>query len=130
MIFKIFKQLLLGILISIIVTPVQADTLVHNVRGVTINQNGNVERFIAFVFDDDGRVKSLIGTGEALPTGVDYAIDGQGHVVLPGMIDSHAHVMGIGFGQLTLDLSHTTSLEETLRQFLILVTKTQLAHGF
>jgi predicted amidohydrolase YtcJ len=115
MIFKIFKQLLLGILISIIVTPVRADTLVHNVRGVTINQNGNVERFIAFVFDDDGRVKSLIGTGEALPTGVDYAIDGQGHVVLPGMIDSHAHVMGIGFGQLTLDLSHTTSLEETLR---------------
>ena len=31
---------------------------------------------------------------------------------MPGLIDSHGHVMGIGFGALTLDLSETRSLAE------------------
>jgi len=35
-------------------------------------------------------------------------------VLIPGMIDAHVHVMDIGFGALTLDLSDTTSLEDAL----------------
>jgi len=34
--------------------------------------------------------------------------------MLPGIIDAHVHVMGIGFGALILDLSDTTSLEGAL----------------
>ncbi|MEM9312614.1 MAG: amidohydrolase, partial [Pseudomonadota bacterium] len=41
-------------------------------------------------------------------------VDGEGRVMLPGMIDAHVHIMDLGFGALTLDLSGTTSLEEAL----------------
>ena len=34
--------------------------------------------------------------------------------MIPGFIDAHLHVMGLGLGQLTLDLSQTRSLDEAL----------------
>ena len=39
------------------------------------------------------------------------AIDGAGGL-LPGLIDAHGHVMGLGFGALQLDLTGTTSLAD------------------
>ncbi|TNE53088.1 MAG: amidohydrolase, partial [Sphingomonadales bacterium] len=87
-----------------------ADTLVDNVQGITINADGAVERFTALVITDDGDVRETVKAGDAKPDNVEYRVDGQGRVMLPGMIDSHVHVMGIGFGELTLDLSQTNSL--------------------
>lgn len=91
-----------------------ADTLVDNVQGITINADGKVERFTALVIADDGKVRATLNTGDEQPEGIDFRVDGEGRVMLPGMIDSHVHVMGIGFGLLTLDLSETNSLEEAL----------------
>lgn len=93
--------------------PALADTLVDNVDGVTINTEGKVERFTGLVFDNDGKVVDLLTRGEARPQ-TDYRLDGEGRVLIPGMIDAHVHVMDIGFGALTLDLSDTNSLEEAL----------------
>lgn len=91
--------------------PAFADTLVDNVDGVTVNEDGDVVRFTGLVFDDDGKVVRLLDRGDKRPR-TDYALDGEGRVMLPGMIDAHVHVMGIGFGALLLDLSDTTSLED------------------
>ena len=91
-----------------------ADTLVDNVQGITINADGKVKRFTALVIADDGKVRATLNTGDEQPEGIDFRVDGEGRVMLPGMIDSHVHVMGIGFGLLTLDLSETNSLEEAL----------------
>ncbi|MFL0357355.1 amidohydrolase [Erythrobacter sp. GH1-10] len=93
--------------------PAMADTLVDNVDGVTIGEDGEVVRFTGLVFDDDGKVVQILQRGEERPQ-TDYGIDGRGRVMLPGMIDAHVHVMGIGFGALLLDLSDTNSLEEAL----------------
>lgn len=93
--------------------PALADTLVDNVDGVTIDAEGKVQRFTGLVFDEDGKVVQVLARGEARPQ-VDYRLDAKGKVMVPGMIDAHVHVMGIGFGQLTLDLSDTTSLEDAL----------------
>ena len=41
-------------------------------------------------------------------------IDGDGKTVLPGLIDAHAHVMGLGIRELDLDVAGMRSLEETL----------------
>ena len=90
-----------------------ADTLVENVDGITLGESGKVERFTGIVIGDDGRITHVLKRGEDRPR-TDYQVDGQGRVMLPGMIDAHAHVMGIGFGALTLDLSDTTSLEGAL----------------
>ncbi|MEL6709431.1 MAG: amidohydrolase family protein [Pseudomonadota bacterium] len=93
--------------------PAFADTLVDNVDGMTIDENGELRRFTGLVFDDDGIIIQVLERGEERPQ-VDYGIDGEGRVMLPGMIDAHLHVMDLGFGQLTLDLSDTTSLEDAL----------------
>ncbi|MFN9634647.1 MAG: amidohydrolase [Erythrobacteraceae bacterium] len=93
--------------------PALADTLVDNVDGVTIGEDGKVKRFTGLVFDEDGKVVAVLARGEARPK-VDYRLDGKGRVLIPGMIVAHVHVMDIGFGALTLDLSDTTSLEDAL----------------
>jgi predicted amidohydrolase YtcJ len=41
-------------------------------------------------------------------------VDLQGRTVVPGMTDSHQHLIGIGFRELTLNLEGTTSLEDFL----------------
>ena len=93
-------------------SPATADTLVDNIQGIRITEGGDTDRFVALWIDDDGRIRQVIGRGEDMPSGVDYRVDGKGQFVIPGLIDSHLHVMGIGFGALTLDLSDTNSLEE------------------
>lgn len=93
--------------------PAAADTLVDNVDGITIDENGEVKRFTGLVYDDEGRITRLLERGEERPR-TDYLLDGEGRVMLPGMIDAHVHVMDIGFAALTLDLSDTTSLEDAL----------------
>jgi len=93
--------------------PAWADTLVDNVDGVTIDADGKVKRFTGLVFDEDGKVTQVLTRSDKRPQ-TDYRLDGEGRVMLPGMIDAHVHVMDIGFGALTLDLSDTTSLEGAL----------------
>jgi predicted amidohydrolase YtcJ len=39
-------------------------------------------------------------------------VDGRGRTLLPGFIDAHGHVLGLGFAALQLDLVGTSSLEE------------------
>jgi len=93
--------------------PALADTLVDNVDGITIDAEGKIQRFTGLVFDEDGHITQVLERGDARPE-TDFGVDGGGRVMLPGMIDAHVHVMGIGFGALTLDLSQTTSLEDAL----------------
>ena len=98
--------------LALVAAPAAADTLVDNVQGIAIDREGKVTRFTALWIDDDGRVKQLLQRGDKRPKRTDYALDGEGKVVIPGLIDSHLHVTGLGFSALTLDLSDTTSLAE------------------
>jgi predicted amidohydrolase YtcJ len=93
--------------------PAWADTLVDNVDGVTIDEAGKVKRFNGLVFDEDGKITQVLTRSDKRPQ-VNYRLDGEGRVMIPGMIDAHVHVMDIGFAALTLDLSDTTSLEDAL----------------
>lgn len=98
-------------LLLVLAAPAQADTLVDNVEGIAVDEEGQVTRFNALWIDDDGRVKQLLARGEKRPK-TDFFVDGKGAYLIPGLIDAHLHVMGIGFGAMTLDLSGTSSLEE------------------
>lgn len=93
-------------------TPALADTLIDNVEGITLDAEGRIERFAALLIGDDGRIEQVFRRGDKRPEKVDFRLDGKGRVALPGLIDAHAHVMGIGFAALTLDLSETRSLAE------------------
>ena len=97
----------------VLAAPANADVLIDNVDGITLDEDGKVVRFQALVIGDDGKVERLVKRGEKKPR-TDYLEDGEGRVMLPGMIDAHLHVMDVGFGALTLDLSDTNSLDEAL----------------
>ncbi|WP_374409136.1 amidohydrolase [Pelagerythrobacter sp.] len=89
-----------------------ADTLIENVQGITIGEDGGIENFTALVIGDDGRIAQVLDRRDKRPRDVDFQVDGEGRFLIPGMIDSHLHVMALGFAALTLDLSDTTSLAE------------------
>ncbi len=101
-------------ILALSASPAAADTLVYNVDGITIGEDGELKRFVGLVFDEEGKITDLVERGEERPSDIDFGVDGEGRVMLPGMIDAHLHVMGVGFGALTLDLSQTTSLEDAL----------------
>lgn len=96
-----------------IASPAFADTLVDNVDGITIDEDGKIKRFTGLVFDDEGRITQVLERGDDRPS-TDFGVDGNGQVMLPGLIDAHVHVMDVGFAALTLDLSDTASLDEAL----------------
>jgi len=95
-----------------IASPALADGLVENVNGITLDKDGKVVRFTAILVSKDGKVTELLTRKDKLPKQLDFRYDGRGSTMLPGLIDAHGHVMGLGFQQLTLDLSGTNSLAE------------------
>ena len=106
------RRLALALACALIASPASADILIENVDGITIDAAGQLDRFNGLLIGDDGRIEQIFHRSDKRPGKVDYQIDGKGRVMLPGMIDSHAHVMALGFAALTLDLSDTHSLAE------------------
>ncbi|ANU08581.1 amidohydrolase [Paraurantiacibacter namhicola] len=107
------KLLLFFAAIALVPAPAMADTLVDNINGISIDREGKVTRFAALVFDENGRIVQILQMGDPLPR-TEYRVDGEGRVMVPGFIDAHGHVMGLGMGLMVLDLSGTTSLEDAL----------------
>ena len=94
-------------------TSASADTLVYDINGIQVGADGKLQRFSGIVVGDNGKVVHLLRANEQarLPK-VNRRIDGGGRTVLPGLIDAHGHVMGLGLAALRLDLTGTSSLAE------------------
>lgn len=109
------KALLLGAAAALaLAAPGRADTLVDNIEGVTVDAKGGIDRFTGLVVGDDDRIKQVLHRGDKRPERPSYKLDGKGQFLIPGLIDSHGHVMSLGFSALTLDLTDTRSLGEAL----------------
>lgn len=111
------RRAVIAALLLTAAAPALADTLIDNVKGSTIGTNGQVETFTGLLFDNAGTIVRVIRAGDRKPKPkkeYQYHVDGKGRVLLPGMIDAHAHVMDIGFAALSLDLSEATSLGDAL----------------
>lgn len=93
-----------------------ADTVIDHANGYTLNTKGDLVQFESMAFDDKGRIIAVGAANEvaARAPGAKH-VDLHGQTVLPGLIDAHGHVFGLG-GMLTqLDLSATTSLADALK---------------
>lgn len=106
------KRLLLPLLALILPAPALADALIDNVNGITLDKDGRVVRFNGLVVTNDGKVARLLDRKDKRPERPDFKTDGKGRTLMPGIIDAHGHVMGVGFQELILDLSDTRSLAE------------------
>jgi predicted amidohydrolase YtcJ len=110
------RMLLVLLAVLFAVSPALADSLVDNVNGYTLREDGRLFRFTGMVIGDDGRVKQLLRQRDRRPERPQYLLNGRGRTLIPGLIDAHGHVMGLGFGALQLDLSDTASLAEAQRR--------------
>ncbi len=91
-----------------------ARLFIQHVNGYTLDARGELQRFEAMLIDD-GKVVAT-GTQAALAerAGKARVLDGQGRTLLPGLIDAHGHVMGLGMALRRADLAGTTSLDQAL----------------
>ena len=109
---KLCLRQLLPLALIALSTPAFADTLVDNVDGLTLDVQGQVRRFNGLVITDDGHVARLLQRDDPRPAHPDFRKDGHGQTLMPGLIDAHGHVMGLGYQAILLDLSATRSLDE------------------
>lgn len=106
---KCFVAAALAALLS---SPAFADTLIDNANGIQVDAKGKLRHFSGLWIGNDGKVVRVLGAKDARPAHVDRKVDAQGRTLLPGLIDAHGHVMGLGQAELQLDLVGTTSLDE------------------
>ncbi|KAK0347469.1 hypothetical protein LTR94_002323 [Friedmanniomyces endolithicus] len=109
--------------------PAYASGVIDNVNGIAIGPDGKIVHFGALMIDDEGKVEKLIQgryqepeykpkkpkRGQPWPErpkGPSFKLDAGGKTLIPGLIDAHGHVMGLGLSLITLDLSDTKSLAE------------------
>ena len=91
-----------------------ADLLVENVNGYTLTASGQLQRFDALLVDH-GKVVATGSKAELAKHAGDAKVeDGQGHTLLPGLIDAHGHVMWLGYMKTQADLVAAVTLPEAL----------------
>src|SRR3989440_4492822 len=113
---KIFALILLVVALSLVSLAPKletADIVFKNGNIYTVNERQPHAEGLAV---KDGRivfvganadVKKYEGKGTRV-------VDLKGHMVVPGMTDSHYHLIGVGQREMTLNLEGTTSLEDFL----------------
>ena len=96
--------------------PVHAATLIDNANGYTLNTKGDLVQFTALAFDDAGRIIAVGASADvAAKAPQAKRIDMGGRTLLPGLIDAHGHVFGLGQQLTQLDLFNSTSLAGALK---------------
>ena len=92
-----------------------ADTWLHNVNGYTSTDEG-IREFSVLVIDDAGKVVAIGDDSLLAGSRAEDRIDGDKLTVLPGLIDAHAHVLGLGQLKSNLDLTGTPSVTDAAAQ--------------
>ena len=107
------KKLILPLLLIIALSCSQKPqkTIITNVNGYTFTGD-EITTFTTLVFQD-GKVVAT-GGDDLITEHSGTTIDGGGKTMLPGLIDAHGHVMGLGFQELNVNLAGIETLEATL----------------
>ena len=92
--------------------PAQAQNMM--IRGGTIHTGQETAPTAEVVVVRDGRI-AFVGAADAAPdaTGLEV-IDLKGATLFPGFTDGHAHLDGIGWRELTLNLEGSTSVADAM----------------
>ncbi|WP_144391711.1 amidohydrolase [Pleionea sediminis] len=97
-------------------------TLIHNINGFTfVGQPGPKSELFSFdtlVFED-GKVLFIGELNDAKKKFSNaITINGNKKTLLPGLIDAHGHVLGLGQGLSTVDLRGTQSEQEAIERII------------
>ncbi|WP_456425991.1 amidohydrolase [Rhodocaloribacter sp.] len=88
--------------------------VLHNARIYTANPAQPTAEAMAV---EDGRIVMVGAEDEVLAAHPDAArLDAEGRAVVPGLIDAHVHLMGLGVSMMQADLVGTASKEEVIER--------------
>ena len=94
---------------------VEGDAIKVAINGVIHTMDGERPRAEALAWNADGRLVA-VGSSDELQAAYPAveAIDLGGRAVIPGLIDAHGHVMGLGLARLNADLVGAASRAEVI----------------
>ncbi len=96
------------VLCTTVMSVASASTLIDNVRGYTLNEKGELIRFKRILINH-GKVISL--DPASVPNKADV-INAHNAVMMPGLIDAHGHLLGLGGNLLEVDLRDSKTMGE------------------
>lgn len=104
------------VLLSMTASAQHAPFVLHNARIYTVN---DAQPRVEAMAVDSGRVVALGSEEDVLSAYPGWErLDATGLTVVPGLIDAHAHLMGMGQSLLRVDLVGTTSIEDVVERLL------------
>ncbi|PXF63547.1 amidohydrolase [Kangiella spongicola] len=108
-------------------------TLLHNINGYTI-KDGQLEQFDSILFED-GEILAVGAHAElAEMNSFSISLDGKGKTLLPGLIDAHGHILGLGLNLMRVDLrgvdSESDSAEKVANYALLSDSRWILGRGW
>ncbi|HBC04457.1 MAG TPA: amidohydrolase, partial [Aequorivita sp.] len=89
-----------------------ADLLIKNATIYTVDKDFSIANAVVV---KDGKILEIGLKPELeLKYNIKESYDAKGNTVVPGLIDAHAHLYGLGLGLQNVDLVGTTSFDEIL----------------
>lgn len=123
---NLFKGLFLGltILISACASGDKADSIYFNGSIYTVDENNPQVEAVAV---KGGMIMAIGSATEIMKLHGDATemVDLKGQTMTPGFIESHAHMMGIGYNKLELDLMYVKTYDELVEKVAEAVEKAQ-----
>lgn len=114
LLFSLFAALLIGAAACGTENQEGQLMVIKNVTGYTFHDD-SLEMFSAIVFEDGKIVEVAFNDSLQTDTSDARMIDGAGRVMLPGLTDAHAHVMGLGYQEINVNVAGISTLDETLQ---------------
>lgn len=104
-------------ILALALSPLAAQPAGMIVNGNIRTMNPDQPTAQAMAWDRDGRIVA-VGESEQLKSRWPDvgATDLAGRTVIPGLIDAHGHIMGLGFSMLNADLAGADSVEEVVQR--------------
>ena len=109
---KLFFLLLAISIASCAPEKLSADLLIKNATIYTVDKDFSIANAVVV---KDGKILEIGLKPELeLKYNIKKTYDAKGNTVVPGLIDAHAHLYGLGLGLQNVDLVGTTSFDEIL----------------
>ncbi|MBE0377908.1 amidohydrolase [Pseudoalteromonas prydzensis] len=105
----------LAFIIAFSLPAIANTTVIYNANGYTPTYSGQLQQFSTLVIKD-GKVVKLGDEKLAASFPDAQAFDAEQQTLLPGLIDAHGHVIGLGNNLTQLDLRGSTSIAQIQQQ--------------
>ena len=110
-------KIALSTILALLLSPLAAQPTGMVINGNIHTMNPDQPTAQAMVWDRDGRILAVGKSEDLASQWPDVeATDLAGRTVIPGLIDAHGHVMGLGFSMLNADLVGASSVDEVIKR--------------